>query len=128
MLSDHTPMPTLPTSDVQRSREFYEQVLGFVPEEGGVDEGVTYRAGTGSFFVYPSSFAGTNQATAMSFEVGWSEFDDEVALLRAAGIEFDTFEMEGIAWENGVAVMEGMRTVWFRDPDGNILNVGATSA
>jgi hypothetical protein len=35
-----------------------------------------------------------------------------------------TFEFEGTQWDGDVAVMDGMRAVWFSDPDGNILNVG----
>ena len=123
MLSDHTPSTTLATADPQRSRAFYEGVLGFEPSEesGG---GVFYRAGNGSFFVYESSFAGTNQATSMSFELSQDDFRQEIDALRSAGVAFDTFEMEGIAWEGGVASFDGMRGVWFKDPDGNILNVG----
>ena len=43
--------------------------------------------------------------------------------LRQAGVTFDTFEMEGIEWNDDVATFDEMRSVWFRDPDGNILNV-----
>jgi hypothetical protein len=55
-----------------------------------------------------------------------SAFDDEVRALRDKGISFITFDVEGIAWDDGVASMgETMRSVWFADPDGNILNVSA---
>ena len=99
-----------------------EGVLGFEPKEeaGG---GIFYQAGSGSFFVYESSFAGTNQATSMTFELSPDEFDREIDALRQAGVTFDTFEMEGIEWNDDVATFDEMRSVWFRDPDGNILNV-----
>ena len=124
MLSDHTPSTTLATADPERSRAFYEGVLGFTPSEesGG---GVFYRAGNGSLFVYPSSFAGTNKATSVTFDVSLDAFDAEIDALRRAGVSFDTFEMEGIEWEGDVAVFDGMRSAWFKDPDGNILNIGA---
>lgn len=123
MFSKHTPMVTLATADLERSRAFYEEVLGLEPDDvfGG---GVAYRAGAGRVFLYPSSYAGTNQATAVAFELGAADFDAEVAALRSAGVEFDTFEMDGVEWADGVADMGDMRNVWFRDPDGNILNVG----
>ncbi len=122
MLSDHTPTPTLATADTARSRAFYEGVLGFTPgeEAGG---GVFYPSGSSSFFVYPSGYAGTNQATSMSFELPAGAFDEVIATLRDAGVEFDTFEAEDMTWQDGVAEMGGMRSVWFRDPDGNVLNV-----
>jgi catechol 2,3-dioxygenase-like lactoylglutathione lyase family enzyme len=121
MLINHTPIAVIATQDLARARSFYEGVLGFIGEEQM--EGVSYKAGSGSFFVYPSQFAGTNQATAMSFEISGAAFDDEVAKLRDAGIDFDTFEAEGLQWIDGVAVAEGFKAVWFTDPDGNVLNV-----
>ena len=60
----------------------------------------------------------------MTFDVPAADFDSEVDELRAKGIEFMTFEMDGMEWNDGVATMGGeMRAVWFADPDGNILNV-----
>jgi catechol 2,3-dioxygenase-like lactoylglutathione lyase family enzyme len=123
MLSDHTPMITLATADTERSRAFYEGVLGMQPEDefGG---GIAYRAGSSRLFVYPSAFAGTNKATAAAFELAGEDFDAEVQALREAGVAFDTFEVDGMHWEDGISEMDGMRNVWFRDPDGNVLNVG----
>ena len=121
MLSDHAPMPTLATADPGRSRDFYEGVLGFPPGEARAD-GVVYTCGGGSFFVYQSSFAGTNKATALSFDLP-EGFDDEVRRLRDAGVVFETFEAPSIEWQDGVATVGGGRAAWFSDPDGNIINV-----
>ena len=125
MLADHSPVPTLAVSDLDRARAFYEGTLGFTPQ-GDVPDGVLYRAGGGSFLVYPSAYAGTNKATAMSFDVPDDAFDAEVSALREKGIDFDTFDMEGIEWSDGVAQFGSMRAVWFTDPDGNILNLGTS--
>ncbi len=122
MLSDYSPVPALAVKDLDRARAFYEGTLKFTPDDD-VAEGVVYRSGGGSFLVYPSSFAGTNKATAVSFDVPGAAFDGEVAALRQAGIELQTFEMEGLEWTDGVATAGPMRAVWFADPDGNILNL-----
>ena len=61
----------------------------------------------------------------MSYDVPLSDFDSEVNWLRGQGVEFTTFEMDGIEWNDGVATMGEMRAVWFTDPDGNILNISA---
>jgi catechol 2,3-dioxygenase-like lactoylglutathione lyase family enzyme len=123
MLSDHTPTPTLAVKDLAAARGFYEDVLGLgVAEEN--EGGVLYSAGSGSVFVYPSSFAGTNQATAATWMLPADAFDGELATLRAKGVQFQTFEMEDLTWDEGVASMpDGSRSAWFADPDGNILNV-----
>lgn len=123
MLADYAPMPTLAVSDLQRARDFYENVLGFTPQ-GDVPDGVRYTAGSGCFLVYPSAYARTNKATAMSLQVPASAFDEEVAALRGKGVSFQTFEMDQITWTDGVASFgDNSKSVWFADPDGNILNL-----
>lgn len=131
MLSDHPAMPCLAVRDLGRARQFYEQTLGFhavdVPGFTDADEmiGVVYGTRSGGMLVYPSSFAGTNRATAVTFQVADEEFEQEIAALRSGGVEFQTFELPSGEWQDGVLTDGPMRSVWFADPDGNILNVGA---
>lgn len=125
MLSTHDTMATLAVKDLQTARGFYEGTLGLSPKSEN-EEGIVYGTGSGAFFVYRSQFAGTNKATAMTFQVGADDFDGEISALRDKGISFQTFDAPGIEWNDGVATMnEGpeLRSVWFEDPDGNILNV-----
>lgn len=125
MLGDYTPVATLAVSDVARAREFYEGVLGLAPRgDMEVPDGVVYSAGDSFLLVYPSTYAGTNKATAVSFQVPGDAFDAEVSALRANGVAFQTFELGDMVWEDGVASWGPQRSVWFEDPDGNILNVG----
>jgi catechol 2,3-dioxygenase-like lactoylglutathione lyase family enzyme len=106
------------------SRAFYEGVLGLTPTTEGPDGSVIYAAGSGALLVYPSSFAGSNKATAMTFQVPKERFDAEVAALREKDVTFQTFDMEGVTWADGVASYQGaFSAVWFTDPDGNIINV-----
>jgi len=123
MLSDCTPVATLPTADVARARKFYEETLGLslLREDFA---GITYKCGEGRLFVYQSEYAGTNKATALTFPVSEDRFDAEVDALRAKGVTFQTFEYEGMEWKDDVMISEGMKAVWFTDPDGNILNLG----
>jgi catechol 2,3-dioxygenase-like lactoylglutathione lyase family enzyme len=125
MLSQITPVATLATADLSKARPFYEDVLGFALQREGMG-GVFYTCGAGNVFVYESAFAGTNKATALSFDVPLADFDNEVQALRAKDVRFMTFELEGAEWDDGVASMgDRMKAVWFTDPDGNILNVAA---
>jgi catechol 2,3-dioxygenase-like lactoylglutathione lyase family enzyme len=125
MLSQLTPTAALPTADLSKARSFYEGTLGLTPQREGMG-GVAYACGGGAVFVYESAYAGTNKATAVGFDVAMSEFDDEVAALREKGVSFQTFEADGLEWNDGVASMgEEMKAVWFTDPDGNILNISA---
>lgn len=123
MLSDHPAVAVISVTDLDWARGFYEGTLGLRPARE-VPDGVMYRAGGVDVLVYPSAYAGTNKATALSFQVPPAAFDAEVADLRARGVTFQTFDLEGLTWEDGVATMDGgVRGVWFADPDGNILNV-----
>ncbi|HRA75520.1 MAG TPA: VOC family protein [Propionicimonas sp.] len=122
MLSGSVAIPTLAVSDLQRARGFYEGILGLVTE-GDSPDGLLYQVGTGSILVYPSAYAGTNKATAVSFRVSEDDFDAVVGDLRGKGVSFQTFEFAGISWEDGVATTGSSRSVWFEDPDGNIINV-----
>jgi catechol 2,3-dioxygenase-like lactoylglutathione lyase family enzyme len=129
MLSEFDVMPTLPTADLGAAKAFYEG-LGFakaesdIPAEAEEAMGALYSAGATKFLVYPSAYAGTNKATAMAFSLGADEFDSVVAALKAKGVTFDTFEVPDGTWDKGVLSGYGMRSVWFHDPDGNIVNVG----
>lgn len=130
MLSDHSAMPCLAVSDLGRARRFYEETLGFhtveMPGMGeDTDVGVVYGTKNGGMLVYPSSFAGTNKATAATFTVEDGSFDAEVAALRAHGITFQTFDVPTGTWDDGVLTDGAMRAAWFADPDGNVLNVEA---
>jgi catechol 2,3-dioxygenase-like lactoylglutathione lyase family enzyme len=123
MLSQITPVPTLPTSDLSKARSFYEGTLGLTPQREGMG-GVSYQCGNGLMFVYESAYAGTNKATAVNFDVPQSSFEEEIGALREKGVTFMTFDAEGLDWNDGVASAgEAMKSVWFTDPDGNILNV-----
>jgi len=124
MLSSYTPVATLPTSDLTKARSFYEDTLGLAVHND-LTGAVTYSCGSGNLFVYESAYAGTNKATSVTCDVPAAEFDAEVDELRKKGVEFATYEMEGVEWNDGVATMGGMQAVWFTDPDGNILNISA---
>lgn len=113
-------IPTLPAADLERARRFYEDKLGFQMEEKGPD-GYTFRVGDeSSIYVYETQ-APRGGNTAVSFEVG--DFDAEVKELREKGITFEQYDMPDVKWHEGVADYGGMRTFWFKDTEGNILNV-----
>lgn len=120
MLGDYEPVATLAVTDLARAAEFYEQVLGCKPIDG-FPGGRFYTAGTGVLQIYESQYAGTNQATALSFRVPKDAFDDEVAALRAAGVTFETFDAPQTTWQDGIATMDDIRAAWFKDPDGNFI-------
>ncbi len=123
MLGDKNAAATLAVSDLQRARDFYENTLGLsvVQETPGA---VIYRSGSSVVLVYPSQFAGTNQATAAAWSAG-EEFDAVVEALTSKGVQFEQYDdLPDTTREGPVHTMGDLKTVWFKDPDGNILAVG----
>ncbi len=122
MIKNSFAYPTLPASDLARARAFYEQKLGLELVEG-VDEpgGVFYQLGRQILFLYQTE-APRGGNTALSFVV--DDLDAEMKDLRSLGVSFENYDMPGLKTENGVAEFDGMKAAWFKDTEGNILNIG----
>ena len=122
LLAETDAIANLAVRDLKRARHFYEEMLGFeaVGREG--DELISYRSGDTAFNVYRSEFAGTNRATAVTWAVG-DRIGEVVEALKAAGITFEHYDLPGLRRDGDLHVGDGMKVAWFKDPDGNILNV-----
>jgi catechol 2,3-dioxygenase-like lactoylglutathione lyase family enzyme len=116
---------SLPASDIDRARAWYSEKLGLVPIESGPGGELRYETGATQFGVYPSAFAGSNQATAAVLVVG--DFDAARAELLSKGVVFEDYDF-GEEFRTVDGVMEtpdGLKTSWFKDSEGNILALGA---
>ena len=116
--ADATPM--IAVKDLDRARKFYEENLG-LKEIEDFGEGFMLKSGDTRFSVYKSEFAGTNKATALNFDV--DDIDSEVQALKEKGITFEHYDLEGLSAKGDIYEGEGMKTAWFKDPDGNILSL-----
>ncbi len=123
MLSDYPIVAALPASDVGRARKFYEDTLGLKPNAAAGNEEALFACGDGTaFFVYRSSYAGTNQATAAAWRV--PDIKSTVEHLRSKGVRFHEYDLPGLKTENGIAVQaDGTKAAWFTDTEGNILAI-----
>jgi catechol 2,3-dioxygenase-like lactoylglutathione lyase family enzyme len=130
MLGEKNVAATLAVSDMAAAREFYEGKLGLTPIESPMtgEDAVLYRSGDSVVLVYGSEYAGTNQATGAAWAAG-EDLDTIVEDLRSKGVVFEHYDdLPGATREGDVHIMGGLRAVWFKDPAGNILNVGNQSA
>jgi catechol 2,3-dioxygenase-like lactoylglutathione lyase family enzyme len=121
MLGDKTVAAVVAVKNMDAAKKFYEETLGLKKSQDGPG-GVMYKSGDSMVFVYESQFAGTNQATTATWGVG-NDLDKIVADLKTKGVNFEHYDMPGGTREGDVHVMDDMRAVWFKDPDGNILNL-----
>jgi catechol 2,3-dioxygenase-like lactoylglutathione lyase family enzyme len=124
-LANNDAVTMLAVKDLGRARKFYEDVLGLEKVDDEGEEVVTYRSGASAINVYRSDYAGTNKATAVTWQV--DDIDEAVGDLKAKGVTFEHYQIPGLRQEGDVYVAEegDFRTAWFKDPDGNILNVVA---
>ncbi len=121
MLGGKDAAATLAVRDLEQARQFYEKTLGLTPiqESPGA---VLYKSGNSVVLVYPSAFAGTNQATAASWAVG-DDFDGIVEDLRSKGVTFEHYDLPDTTRDGDIHKLGDSRGVWFKDPDGNILSL-----
>jgi catechol 2,3-dioxygenase-like lactoylglutathione lyase family enzyme len=124
MLTDSPVVAVVAVSDLDAARSFYTDTLGLTPS--GIDEpgGVLYDCGGGTrLLVYQSGFAGKNEATVASWQV--QDLEGEIAALEAKGIMFEEYDIPGIDRNGVIHQTGGIRAAWFKDPEGNILNLVA---
>ena len=125
MLGDKDVVATIAVRDISVATEFYEGTLGLRRAEAESPDptAILYRAGNAALLVYQSQYAGTNQATSASWGVG-DDFEAIVSQLAEKGVAFEHYDdLPGTTREGDVHLIGPLRAAWFKDPDGNILNL-----
>ena len=120
MLGNKEVMATIAVRNLAQAREFYEGTLQLERVGGEEPEAVVYRTGKSQLLVYQSRYAGTNQATAVTWDVG-SDVETIVRELKAKGIAFEHYDnLPQVTRIGDVHVAGSLKNAWFKDPDGNI--------
>ena len=119
MLNAQDATATVAVKDLAKARRFYEETLGLKAEEESPNA-ITYKAGRTRLLVYPSSFAGTNQATSVTWGVG-DAFDAILRDLQSKGVPFEHYDgLPQVTRDGDVHHAQGLKLAWFKDPDGNL--------
>jgi len=128
MLADTDAIATVAVKDLATAKAFYEGKLGLKLAEREGRQGVlTYTAGKSKLLVYQSQFAGTNEATAVTWIVARGEVESIAKALKAKGVAFEHYDMPGLTLQGDVHVGTDMSVAWLKDPDGNIISVVSAS-
>jgi catechol 2,3-dioxygenase-like lactoylglutathione lyase family enzyme len=122
MLGDKDAAANIAVKNLERARKFYEDTLGLTQIGSEGQEVIIFKSGNSLINVYQSQYAGTNKATAMTWVVG-QDVEGFVQQLKAKGIAFEHYDMPGVTRNGDVHVADDMKVAWFKDPDGNILNI-----
>jgi predicted enzyme related to lactoylglutathione lyase len=123
VLTDARIGANVPVSDLERAIAFYEGQLGLTLFERGDEEKYARFRGAGEtkLGIYESRTAGQSRHTLASFVV--EDVRAVVEQLRARGVTFEEYDMPGLKTVDGIARMGDTSTAWFKDPDGNILEI-----
>ena len=118
MFAPKTVHATVPVSDYEAAKVWYRHHLGIEPYREAWD-GAWYRIGGSHLLLYPTTFAGTNRATTAEFDV--DDVPAAVSALRERGVVFEDYDFPELKTVDGILDVEGQRSAWFKDLDGNIL-------
>lgn len=112
---------TIPSKDMARARDFYENKLGLETMDSPVPGLFTVMAGKGTQFAVYETDA-TDTATAASWIV--DDLQAVVSELKARGVVFEEYDMPGVTWSNSIADFgpAGL-SAWFRDSEGNAISI-----
>ena len=134
-LGDYPAAAVLRAEDLARAKKFYADVLGLKPGDlsGPVSEGMSegmgmFRAGGGTgVMIYERPGMPAPQNTTLGFGVALDKFDEVIADLRGKGVIFEDYDLPdiGLKTVDGVGDYDGAKVAWFKDTEGNIINIAS---
>ena len=122
MLGDKDAVANIAVKNLETAKKFYEETLGLTQIGAEGQEVIVFRSGSSTIYVYKSQYAGTNQATALTWVVG-KDVEGVVQELKDKGVTFEHYDMPDTTREGDIHISGNMKGAWFKDPDGNILSI-----
>src|SRR5688500_2932093 len=120
MLGNKNAMATIAVKDLEAASRFYERTLGLTRAATEGSEAIVYKSGESTVLVYRSQYAGTNKATAATWNLG-DDLERVVDALGAKGVRFEHYDLPETTRKGDVHLAGDVRVAWLKDPDGNIL-------
>ena len=121
MLSSNKVSAVLCSTDLDRSREFYEGKLGLTLSPETVPNHLVF-AGADGTTVLVYGRPGPNQADHPQVRFWSADVEKDVAELAARGVVFEDYDFPALKTVGHVATTAGLgKSAWFKDPDGNTL-------
>ena len=128
-LGDMMAVGVLRADDYDRAKKFYTEVLGLKPEEatGPTREGRFWAGSDTMVSIYERPGFPAPQNTTLAFRVPADRFEAVAQDLRAKGVVFEDYDIPevGLKTVNGIAEIEGSKSAWFKDTEGNIIVLAA---
>jgi catechol 2,3-dioxygenase-like lactoylglutathione lyase family enzyme len=109
------------SSDIARSRDFYEQQVGLRLSEETIENHLVFECGDGTtLLVYGRANPNRADHTQVRF---WSaDVASDVNELTARGIAFEEYDFPTFKTVDSIATSPGIgKSAWFKEPDGNTI-------
>ncbi|MCW2856908.1 MAG: Glyoxalase/bleomycin resistance protein/dioxygenase [Marmoricola sp.] len=123
MLNHNRASAVLVSTDLERSKNFYEEKLGLTLSPETIKNHLVFECGDGStVLIYGRGVGNKADHTQVRF---WSaDIAKDVAALVANGVEFDEYDTETFKTVDYMVTTAGIgRSAWFKDPDGNTIAI-----
>jgi catechol 2,3-dioxygenase-like lactoylglutathione lyase family enzyme len=91
-LGDKDAAANIAVKNLEKAKKFYEDTLGLTQVGSEGQEVIVFKSGNSTIYVYQSQYAGTNQATAVTWVVGGEDIEDIVRELKAKGVNFEHYD------------------------------------
>src|SRR5262245_37563650 len=123
MLTHNRASAVLVSTDLERSRRFYEEKVGLTVSPDTIKNHLLLDCGDGTtLLIYGRGVGNKADHTQVRF---WStDIEKDVSALATSGVEFDEYDTESFKTINHIVTTPGIgRSAWFKDPDGNTIAV-----
>ena len=126
-LGDYPASAVRRAEDFARARKFYVEILGLkeTPVTGPTSQSM-FTAGDGTMvLVYEQPGMPAPANTTLGFRVPDDKLSEVMADLRSRSVVFEEYDIPeiGLKTVNGVAEVAGSKAAWFKDTEGNIINL-----
>jgi catechol 2,3-dioxygenase-like lactoylglutathione lyase family enzyme len=115
-------LANLRSSDLDRTRSFYEGTLGLPMvlrrEIMPGQEEMRFAAGD-AVLCFEAGIVQPTTNAPISWQV--EDIESSVAALRRRGVSFEEYDYPSLKTVDGIATVGSLKGAWFKDPDGNLL-------
>ena len=120
MIGENRISAVLVSTDLDRSRQFYEDTLGLRLSAETIPNHLVFECGNGTtLLIYGRP--GGNKADHTQVRFWSTDITKDVAHLVGNGVEFDEYDSETFKTVDHVVTSPIGQSAWFKDPDGNTI-------
>jgi catechol 2,3-dioxygenase-like lactoylglutathione lyase family enzyme len=120
MVGDNRISAVLASTDLDRSRKFYEEKVGLRLSPETITNHLVFECGSATTLLIYGRANG-NKADHTQVRFWTTDIAKDVAQLVDNGVEFDEYDTETFKTVDHVVTSPIGRSAWFKDPDGNTI-------